>query len=123
MSTAFTHLVKNSACSGWPEGGLGVAWDDATIRELSGNYLGTIRDFGRTGCGTLLAWLAGSGRPGLAGLAWPAWLALFGWLAWLAWLVGFADLAGLPGWRCLAGLEGLDGCVDNLIKNIANTMC
>ena len=28
----------------WPQGGLGVVWTDFTIRELSGNYLGTIRD-------------------------------------------------------------------------------
>ena len=44
--------------SGLPGGGLGVAWDDFTIRELSGNYPGTIRDLGWAGWPGLAAgWL------------------------------------------------------------------
>ena len=41
----------------WPQGGLGVVWTDFTIRELSGNYPGTIWD--------LAGWV------GVAGLAGP----------------------------------------------------
>ena len=102
----------------------GVVWTAFTIRELSGNYPGTIRELSGI-LGELAVGPCWPGWLGLAGLAWLAWLGLPGWRClagwlWLAWLVGFAGLAGLPGWRCLAGLEGLGGCVDNLIKNVNN---
>ena len=46
--------------AGWPGSGLGVAWDDFTIRELSGNYPG----FG-------VGWLAGLAGLGCAVLDVP----------------------------------------------------
>ena len=50
---------------GWPGGGPGVAWDDFTIRELSGNYPGTIRDFGGWPAGLWgLCWGGAGGGPG-----------------------------------------------------------
>ena len=32
-----------------PQGGLGVIWTDFTIRDLSGNYLGTIQELSGLG--------------------------------------------------------------------------
>ena len=90
------------AAWGWPgvpSGCLGVLWGGLGGGVDRFYYPGTIRELSG-----ILGELA-------VGPCWPGWLGLAG----LA-----AGLAGLPGWSCLAGLEGLGGCVDNLIKSVNN---